>query len=61
LPWIGAVKLGTSNWRAPGAAKESFAGPEAVLAFVSRYTHRVAVSNSRLLPSAKFLLADHSM
>src|SRR4029450_2821567 len=26
-----------------------FAGPEAVLAYLSRYTHRVAISNSRLL------------
>jgi hypothetical protein len=30
-------------------AKRPFAGPEAVLAYLSRYTHRVAVSNSRLL------------
>lgn len=26
-----------------------FAGPEAVLAYLSRYTHRVAISNSRLI------------
>lgn len=26
----------------------SFAGPEAVLAYLSRYTHRVAISNRRL-------------
>ncbi|WP_244555059.1 transposase, partial [Mesorhizobium prunaredense] len=30
-------------------AKAPFAGPEAVLAYLSRYTHRVAVSNSRLI------------
>ncbi|NCF82229.1 MAG: IS91 family transposase [Proteobacteria bacterium] len=30
-------------------AKEPFAGPEAVLAYLSRYTHRVAISNSRLI------------
>ena len=30
-------------------AKEPFAGPEQVLAYLSRYTHRVAISNSRLL------------
>jgi hypothetical protein len=30
-------------------AKSSFAGPEAVLAYLSRYTHRVAISNRRLL------------
>ena len=30
-------------------AKEPFAGPRQVLAYLSRYTHRVAISNSRLL------------
>ena len=30
-------------------AKEPFAGPEAVLAYLSRYTHRVAISNHRLI------------
>ncbi len=30
-------------------SKRSFAGPEAVLAYLSRYTHRVAISNSRLI------------
>jgi hypothetical protein len=30
-------------------AKRPFAGPQAVLAYLSRYTHRVAISNSRLL------------
>jgi predicted Zn-ribbon and HTH transcriptional regulator len=30
-------------------AKEPFAGPRAVLAYLSRYTHRVAISNSRLI------------
>jgi hypothetical protein len=30
-------------------AKAPFAGPEAVLAYLSRYTHRVAISNSRLI------------
>jgi hypothetical protein len=30
-------------------AKEPFAGPEAVLAYLSRYTHRVAISNRRLI------------
>src|SRR6202035_5414437 len=30
-------------------AKRPFAGPEAVLAYLSRYTPRVAISNSRLL------------
>jgi len=30
-------------------AKPPFAGPESVLAYLSRYTHRVAISNSRLI------------
>jgi rubrerythrin len=30
-------------------AKRPFAGPDAVLAYLSRYTHRVAISNRRLL------------
>ena len=45
-----------SNWIKPLRkidwvvyAKRPFAGPEAVLAYLSRYTHRVAIANSRLL------------
>jgi hypothetical protein len=30
-------------------AKRPFAGPEAVLSYLSRYTHRVAIANSRLV------------
>jgi len=30
-------------------AKRPFAGPQAVLAYLSRYTHRVAISNQRLV------------
>ncbi|MFQ5546417.1 MAG: IS91 family transposase [Acidiferrobacterales bacterium] len=30
-------------------AKRPFAGPEAVIAYLSRYTHRVAIANSRLI------------
>ena len=30
-------------------AKRPFAGPESVLAYLARYTHRVAISNSRLV------------
>ena len=48
------------NWLAPMRqcewvvyAKRPFAGPEAVLAYLSRYTHRVAISNSRLLADRK--------
>ena len=32
-------------------AKRPFAGPAAVLAYLSRYTHRVAISNQRLIAS----------
>jgi hypothetical protein len=30
-------------------SKRPFGGPKAVLAYLSRYTHRVAISNSRLI------------
>jgi hypothetical protein len=30
-------------------SKRPFSGPEAVLAYLSRYTHRVAIANSRLI------------
>ncbi len=39
--------LRAKNWFV--YAKPPFAGPEAVLAYLSRYTHRVAISNSRLV------------
>ncbi|MEN8133291.1 MAG: transposase, partial [Pseudomonadota bacterium] len=39
--------LRKTNWVV--YAKRPFAGPEAVLAYLSRYTHRVAIANSRLL------------
>jgi hypothetical protein len=45
-----------ADWLAPQRkcewvvyAKRPFAGPDAVLAYLSRYTHRVAISNGRLL------------
>jgi hypothetical protein len=45
-----------SNWLKPLRqtewvvyAKRPFAGPEAVLLYLSRYTHRIAIANSRLL------------
>jgi hypothetical protein len=48
-----------SRWAAPLRecewvvyAKPPFAGPQAVLAYLSRYTHRVAISNSRLIATA---------
>ena len=34
-------------------AKRPFAGPEQVLDYVGRYTHRVAISNNRLLETAE--------
>jgi Putative transposase/Transposase zinc-binding domain len=47
-----------ANWMAPlrkcewvAYAKRPFAGPSAVLAYLSRYTHRVAISNQRLVDS----------
>jgi len=39
--------VGKKNWAV--YAKPPFAGPEAVLAYLSRYSHRVAISNSRLI------------
>jgi hypothetical protein len=51
-----AVAAAFKAWLAPHRqcewvvyAKRPFAGPQAVLAYLSRYTHRVAISNSRLL------------
>lgn len=39
--------LRKSEWVVYG--KPPFGGPKAVLAYLSRYTHRVAISNSRLI------------
>ena len=38
-------------------AKRPFAGPEAVLAYLSRYTHRIAISNRRLVSADPFTVA----
>jgi hypothetical protein len=43
--WL--VPLGRCEWVV--YAKRPFAGPQAVLAYLSRYTHRVAIANSRLV------------
>ena len=43
----GSVLLRRSAWVV--FAKRPFAGPQAVLAYLARYTHRVAISNSRLV------------
>ena len=40
----GSARLRKLEWVV--YAKRPFAGPEAVLAYLSRYTHRVAISNS---------------
>jgi|TARA_B110000208_G_scaffold185404_1_gene240522 hypothetical protein len=39
--------LRKTNWVV--YAKQPFGGPEAVLAYLSRYTHRIAISNHRLI------------
>ena len=39
--------LGTTRWFV--YSKRPFAGPQAVLAYLARYTHRVAISNRRLV------------
>lgn len=38
-------------------AKPPFGGPEAVLAYLSRYTHRVAISNARLVSADADIVA----
>ena len=43
--WLAPMR----QWEWVVYAKRPFAGPAAVLAYLSRYTHRVAISNSRLL------------
>jgi hypothetical protein len=40
-------------------AKPPFGGPEAVLAYLSRYTHRVAISNRRLVSADAETVAFH--
>jgi hypothetical protein len=45
--FLGAHARRAVEWMAYG--KRPFGGPETVLAYLSRYTHRVAISNSRLL------------
>ena len=51
-----ADKTAFADWLAPLRqcewvvyAKRPFAGPKAVLAYLARYTHRVAIANSRLI------------
>ena len=40
-------------------AKPPFGGPEAVLSYLSRYTHRVAISNSRLISADADIVTFH--
>src|ERR1700758_4665774 len=53
--------LGKKRWFV--YAKRPFAGPKAVLAYLSRYTHRVAISNRRLIAvdgeSVTFTVKDY--
>jgi hypothetical protein len=41
------ARMRTAEWVV--YAKPPFAGPRQVLSYVGRYTHRIAISNSRLL------------
>ncbi len=45
--WEITQKLSVTDWIA--YAKRPFAGPEQVLEYLGRYTHRVAISNNRLI------------
>ena len=47
------VSVDKARWVASRSNKAPFAGPEQVLRYLSRYTHRVAISNRRLVA------ADH--
>ncbi len=40
-------KLGNQSWYC--YAKKPFSGPQSVLEYIGRYTHRVAISNNRLI------------
>ena len=55
--------LYTTNWHV--YAKRPFAGPEQVLGYLARYTHRVAISNSRLIATneqrVKFRVKDYRL
>jgi hypothetical protein len=46
-PWARASPLRKHEWVV--YAKRPFGGPDAVLAHLSRYTHRIAIANSRLV------------
>jgi hypothetical protein len=44
--WLAPLRKDRSGWSTPSARSQA---PQAVLAYLSRYTHRVAISNSRLV------------
>jgi len=44
---VAVASLWTEEWTV--YSKETFAGPEQLLAYLGRYTHRVAITNRRLL------------
>jgi len=50
-PWQIIAKAATQQWIV--YAKQPFGGPEQVLEYLSRYTHRVAISNARILSFAE--------
>lgn len=56
------IKLYAKNWNV--YCKKAMGGPHAVLHYMGRYTHRVAISNSRLIDmengKIKFLWKDYS-
>ena len=48
--WLCRTAAGSSlEGRVGGLRQGTFAGPQQVLDYVGRYTHRVAISNHRLL------------
>src|SRR3977135_706601 len=49
--------LHKTKWYVYG--KRPFGGPEAVLAYLARYTHRVAISNSRLIAADTTAVTSH--
>lgn len=53
--WLGPLRK--TEWVV--YAKPPFGGPEAVLAYLSRYTHRVAISNNRLISADAHTVAFH--
>jgi hypothetical protein len=55
IDWVVPSRCLKANNCQAAYAKEPFAGPSAVLAYLSRYTHKIAIANSRLIRAD----ADH--